>query len=313
MKVLVARFSAIGDCVMTAWAVTALRQALPEARIVWAAQQRCAPVIDTDHLVDFTHIFRREAWKKERWSLRNWREATATYLGLRKEKFDVGLDFQGHSKTALCLALSGAKRKLGSRATDALAEKLLQIVVPPGRRHEVETAHLLVNQVAETTLPVRPLMPKPQPFPWTGDRPLVTVQTGAGEDQKLYPATAWEEVVRTLVARRFHVAVIGAPSDPRLNVEGATDLVGRLSLKEAMGAVAASDLHLAADTGTGHIAAAYGVPVVSVFGPNPAWRFRPYSDRARVLEEGGNPAAVASSRVVEAACELLEARLARPR
>ncbi|MBC8063619.1 MAG: hypothetical protein H7Y17_02220, partial [Chlorobia bacterium] len=41
-----------------------------------------------------------------------------------------------------------------------------------------------------------------------------------------------------------------------------------------MSAVAHSTIHLAADTGTGHMAAAFGVPFVSVFGPTDPKLFR---------------------------------------
>jgi ADP-heptose:LPS heptosyltransferase len=91
-------------------------------------------------------------------------------------------------------------------------------------------------------------------------------------------------------------------------MEGTEDYVGKLSLDKTMALVAASDLHLAADTGTGHMAAAYGVPVVSIFGPTDPRTYRPYSTHCRVLKEGNRTGDVPPTHVVEAATALLEAR-----
>ncbi len=52
------------------------------------------------------------------------------------------------------------------------------------------------------------------------------------------------------------------------------------------------------------MAAAYGVPVVSVFGPtNPVW-YRPYTERGIVLKEGKRTEDVRPEAVLEAAREL---------
>ena len=78
-----------------------------------------------------------------------------------------------------------------------------------------------------------------------------------------------------------------------------------------MAAVAESHLHLAGDTGTGHIAAAYGTPVVSVFGPTPPERYRPWSARARVLRDDSKSVEAVSPDLIlaEALSVLEEARV----
>jgi ADP-heptose:LPS heptosyltransferase len=64
-------------------------------------------------------------------------------------------------------------------------------------------------------------------------------------------------------------------------------------------------LHLAADTGTGHIAAAYGVPFVSVFGPTDPKLFRPYSDEGVVLRASDRAGDVEPAQILAAAEGLL--------
>ena len=78
-----------------------------------------------------------------------------------------------------------------------------------------------------------------------------------------------------------------------------------MSLEESLAWVAASRLHLAADTGTGHAAAAYGVPTLSVFGPTDDQKFRPWGESARLLKRGEMAGDVPAFEVIEAAEKML--------
>ena len=71
-----------------------------------------APVVDENRLVNSVAEFPRDKWKANRWSPATWREQLRAYAGLRKHKFDWGLDLQGHSKTALALRIAKPKRRL---------------------------------------------------------------------------------------------------------------------------------------------------------------------------------------------------------
>ncbi|MBS1709146.1 MAG: glycosyltransferase family 9 protein [Armatimonadetes bacterium] len=308
-RILIVRFSAIGDCVMAAWAVTSLRQAFPEGHIVWATQERCAPVIDDEKLVDTTVIADRDKWKKTRWSPTTWWNQTRRFTSLRKHGFDFGFDLQGHSKTALCLRLAGAKERHARRATDALAKKLNPVASVANGLHEVEANLAFLSQFWPLTMPEGPLMPQ---LPAWDSQGFVSIQTGAGSKDKTYPTESWIRVTEGLVRSGRRVVVIGGRRDPSIPVEGVTDLVGQLSLSQAVQVVRASALHLAADTGTGHIAAAYGVPVVSIFGPTDPAVYRPWAPDARVLQAGSMAGLVSPKEVLDAAAKALEkARCAR--
>jgi heptosyltransferase-1 len=77
------------------------------------------------------------------------------------------------------------------------------------------------------------------------------------------------------VASRCIVAALPS-SPPNL-------LIGRTSLKEAVAVVQRSAVHVCGDTGTAHIAAAFRVPVVSLYGPTSPDRTGPYGQRSRTL------------------------------
>lgn len=302
-RVLVVRFRAIGDCVMAAYPVTALRNAMPDAHIVWAVEPSCTAVIDRGMLADRVVHFPRQKWKKQG-EIRTIPDQLRHYLRLRKFKFDLGIDFQGHSKTALALRISGAKQRMSVRATDALARSLNPVAaIDPGIVHTVERHMAALNTLGHYPCPEFPLMPQRLPIPaGLPEKPFVSLMTGASSKNKLYALAQWEEVARSLVARGVPVVFVGGPSDPHPTVQGATDLVGQLRLRESMTVLRASAVHAAPDTGTGHIAAAYGVSVVSLFGKRghgPA-EFRPYSPRVTVLQSSGHVDEIAPNLISEA-------------
>lgn len=311
-KFLFVRFSAIGDCVMAVPAVTAVRQTIPDAFIAWAVDSRCAPVIDTERLVDHVQVFPRDRWKRDRWSARTWRDQVLHYLALRRFHFDYGIDLQGHSKTALCLRLAAPARSVSVPATDLFA----RVLNPPcktdlGSLHRVEANLAVLRELGAFQTPAAPLMPtlSVERASIEGRLPqgrFATIATGAGAANKIYPAAQWAAVGASLQSMGVPVVWIGGPGDAVPELEGALDLVGQLTLRESMAAIAASSIHLAGDTGSGHIAAAYGVPTVSVFGPMEPSRYRPSTDQGVVLREGGDPSRVAPGLVARSALELLE-------
>ena len=315
MKVLVVRFSAIGDCVMTAWAVSALRNAVPDAQIFWAVQEKCSPVIDTGQLVNRVHMFPREYWKAHRWSPATWCDQIVRYTSLRKHGIDVGFDFQGHSKTALCLRLAGCKERFASRATDAFAARLNKPAeLKPAGPHEVQLATALVESRFDAQLPDRPYMPE---LPgerelWRrhfgNEKSIVTIQTGAGEPDKTYPPGKWNHVADRLKSHGCFVIAIGGPADPCLTTPSAFSLVGTQTLEKSLALVANSDVHLSGDTGTAHAAAAYGVRTVTVFGRTDPDRFAPWGNNGTVLREGPETSNVEPERVVQATLGLLEGK-----
>lgn len=315
MRVLIVRFSAVGDCVLTAWAVTSIRNKYPNADIFWAVEPRCAPVVDCDRLATRLVPFDRPAWRRQRWRLSTWRQQLRAYLSLRSLRCDVGIDFQGHSKTALALRLAAPKRRYSTHATDGFA----RTICPPVRLDPAVHPHVVDENYA--TLAAwepferveRPIMPdvteelrtvRAQLSP---DLPLCTIQTGAGAWDNRYPPELWAEVAEGMIQAGYAVVALGASGEPRVPHGGVMDRVGATNLREAQAWVRASTVHLCGDTGTGHIAAAVGVPVVSVFGPANPRRTRPYTSRGLVLHRGPNTSDTPAAEVVRGALELVEA------
>lgn len=306
---LIVRFSAIGDCVMASHVATAIRSKYPSAELTWAVESRCMAMVDSDRLTNHIVDFPRDRWRKSRWSPKVWREQLSKFAALRQRSYDFGLDLQGHSKTAVCLRIARPKQRISAFATDSLAKRLNPLLPGnPDDKHRVERMMDAARTFGDFQVPANPIMPRPlskHDLDLPTGRPLATLSTGAGATFKQYPAKQWEEVINGLIASGLNVLSLGAASDPKLQVQGLVDQVGKWNLSQTMSAVAHSDIHLAADTGTGHMAAAFGVPFVSVFGPTDPKLFRPYSDNGIVLRNSDNPADVAPSEILKAVDKLL--------
>lgn len=130
----------------------------------------------------------------------------------------------------------------------------------------------------------------------------VVVHPGASVPAREWPAEHHTALVAGLVERGIPVVVTGSPGERGLTaaVAGtvAVDLGGRTTPAELAAVLAGARAVVVGNTGPAHLAAAVGVPVVSLFSPVvPAVRWAPYTDRVVVL--GDQTAACALSRARE--------------
>ena len=289
-------------------AVSVIRRAMKDSFITWAVDSHCSAVIDQERLVDLRYQIPRREWKKVHVS---WAKQLRHFARLRQFRFDYGIDLQGHSKTALCLRIASPKNRFAARATDLAAYVLNPVAnLPMKGLHCVERNLLSLSMIGKFEVSSAPIMPRVELLPDLPERDLsrlATISISAGSPSKCYSPELWAQVAQILLKEGFEVALLGGPGDPQPTVEGTRNWIGKLSLEETMAAVARSKIHFAADTGTGHIAAAYGVPVVSIFGYTDIVKYRPYTENGVVLDAGKTMDGVDSEQIVNSA-QLLVAR-----
>lgn len=305
-KVLIVRFSAIGDCVMTAWSVTSIRNEFPNAHITWAVEKRCRETIDCDHLVNQVAIFDRA---KEPSSLVRFQRLLRSYLSLREQRYDWGIDFQGHGKTALALRIARPRKRLAVSGSDFFSARLNpRLKAPAPGLHIIEKNQLALSYFGDFFLPERPLMPVP-PLKSGQPDPDVVIAVGAGQPAKTWPISKWEETAHLLSQSGLQITFIGGAKDPHPRATLGRDCVGKLSLAESMALIARARIVLCGDTGAGHIAAAYGVPVVSIFGPTSPATYRPWTITGTVLHNGPSVDDVSVEEAVDAVLGMVRERV----
>lgn len=115
-------------------------------------------------------------------------------------------------------------------------------------------------------------------------QPRVIVHPGAASASRRWPVERWREVAGALAATGARVEVTGAAGERALaaavvdGVPGAADRSGRDDVLGLADAIARADLVLSGDTGIAHLATAYAVASVTLFGPVPPARWGPSID-----------------------------------
>jgi ADP-heptose:LPS heptosyltransferase len=139
-------------------------------------------------------------------------------------------------------------------------------------------------------------------------RSATVVHPGAAAASRRWPADRFAAVARALAAGGHDVVVTGSEAERSLAelVAGAAGvcqdrvLAGRLDLARMAALVASARLVVCGDTGVGHLATAYRVPSVLLFGPmspalwgpppgRPQHRVLWHADRATLPTETGTP------------------------
>jgi ADP-heptose:LPS heptosyltransferase len=266
--ILVLRALGIGDLLTAVPALRGLRRAFPGDHLVLAAPAGLAELAALTGAVD--ELLPTAGLGALRWS----RAAPHVAVNLHGRGPQSIADLLGTSPGALLTHRHPAFPAVpGPEWTDDV--------------HEVDrwcgllAAHGIPADRADLTLP-RPTAPSPVPG-------AVVVHPGAAFPARRWPAERFAAVARALAARGQRVVVTGSPAEHGLAASvaamaGLGDdavLAGRTGLAELAALVADAALVVCGDTGTGHLATAFGTPSVVLFGPTPPAHWGPPTDRSR--------------------------------
>jgi ADP-heptose:LPS heptosyltransferase len=120
------------------------------------------------------------------------------------------------------------------------------------------------------------------------------INPSAGAQGKRWPPERFAAITDLLEQRGMPAVLVGHALDAPLEEAIARSaksplrsLVGRTDLKELTAVLARSAVHLSGDTGSAHLAAALGVPVISLYGPTDPFRSGPYGQLDKAISRFG--------------------------
>lgn len=286
MRILISRLSALGDTVCSLPVAVALKQQFPESHIVWTVDPRFAGIVErcaaVDEVLRVKPGFKPASWPKF------------------DPPFDLALDLQGLAKSALVVARSGAKRKLGYHWQREGAWLVSSAVPPdPSSFHivdqyvdvaraagaEVERAEFGLNPDPDDAAKMRELLREHGIT--TG---FVLMNAGAGWASKRWPPHHFASLIDSLAQRGVPSALIGGKAEgdrqAAAEVIGAcahppADLLGKTSVRELVSLVSLASAHIGGDTGSTHLAAALGVPAIGLYSITRPQRSCPYGQIGR--------------------------------
>jgi heptosyltransferase-2 len=122
-----------------------------------------------------------------------------------------------------------------------------------------------------------------------GER-LAAVHPFSAVVERGWPMENFAALAKELSEASFRPVILGGPKDQerfqetaRLFPEKAVSLVGKLTIRETAALLKKSSLFVGNDSGVMHVAAAAGVPLVAIFGPQVPRKFGPWSKKAGVI------------------------------
>ncbi len=116
-NILIIRLSAIGDVINVLPALKLLRSNFPNARITWLVEDRASEILRDHPDVDEVIIYPRKKWQsgilKVNRSFSIISESLSFYKKLRRNHYDLVIDFQGNLKSAVMNLITGSGNRLG--------------------------------------------------------------------------------------------------------------------------------------------------------------------------------------------------------
>jgi heptosyltransferase-1 len=113
ISILIIKTSAIGDVIQTFPVLEYLRGKYPDAQIDWIVEQEIAPLLKAHPLLDNVIEIGTKAWRKSLFSSETRRGVGAVIRNLRSTNYDLAIDLQGNTKSAVITGCVKADVKLG--------------------------------------------------------------------------------------------------------------------------------------------------------------------------------------------------------
>ncbi len=278
-EMLIIKPSALRDIVHGLQVAASIKAQRPEWRISWIVRDIFSPLVRSCAAVDQVYVFRRN--EGARGFVQMMRE-------VRKQNFDLVLDFQGLLRTGLMTKWARGKRKVGRRDAREGAGLFYdeKVALPPAgsASHVLEILLQFCPVVGAEARLAGPLRFRELERlnlsfmePRKGQRPIL-IFPDSGQSNKKWPGYVQ---LTALLIREGGRKVVWAgnnylpckesfPDGSFLNLTGNTSLTSLPALLGRSGWVISND------SGPMHLAAAMGLRTIGLFGPTDPRQYGPY-------------------------------------
>jgi len=287
-NVLLIQLGDIGDVLLTFPAVRALKETFPAARVAVAVREKARELIEECPWAAGVVSINEEK--------RSWMEEASYqakfFFGLRRYHFDLAIDMKTGDRGALLAFLSGARQRVGLYAHDGRLWRnrvFTHLALPeqaPGR-HMAEHYLSLLEEYGIRTDHVQPeLVPSEARFRDAreilkkegvpADRPVIALQPFSLWPYKEWGMEKYIGLIRWLVSNYSVSVVVTGSGEERIKADevmkhcpsNTYNLAGRTSIGTLAAIFRLCKLFIGVDSAGMHIAAATGIPTVSLFGPS---------------------------------------------
>ena len=281
-RVAIVRLRSLGDCVLTTPALSLLKQFRPDLSLGISVEDRFRPVCEGNPAVS---TVLPPTWQ----ALRGWKPALC-------------LNLHGGTRSQWMTALSGAKHRAGfanHSVTFAYNLRIPRAQRILGVHRTVHTAEHLASAVFALGVPLHDV-PRGELFcsesPLTGK--YAVLHPFASAPDKQWVPERFCEVARYLQLWNIKpVFLVGPGDDPAPFL---AHQVFRGTLEEVKRVLSKAHLFIGNDSGPAHMAAAFGVSTVVLFGPSNPAIWGPWRTECEVVVAPDGIGNVSVSRVIAA-------------
>ena len=290
------RLRSLGDCVLTTPALEILKRARPDLRVAVVVEDRFRDIFEGNPDVE-------ELLPPRLAALRGWRP-------------DLCLNFHGGARSAWMTALSGARYRAGFghfRYPLAYNVRIPRAQEILGVERKVHTAEHLASamfylgadvvEVPRAKLVAKGRQERSQEGRPGGPPHSCIVHPVAATPEKTWRANGFLAVAEHLKSCGLETVFIGGAGDD-LSPFRAYRTVAGAPLSEIKALLAGAALFVGNDSGPAHMAAAFGVPSVVIFGPSDPAIWGPWRTASEVVRAPEGIGRVEIGQVLDALARL---------
>jgi heptosyltransferase-1 len=293
MRVLIVKLSSLGDVVHTMPVVHDIRAAFPDAVIDWVVEPGFAPLVRRVEGVREVIECAMRRWRRAWWTGTVRAEWRAFRERLQRDEYDIVLDLQGLTKSAVVARMArGQSFGLGNRTEgssyEAPARWLVDHPIPiEPHIHAMDRSRVLVAQVLGRPAEGPPVYGlRASAAVSRLPKPLVAFVHGSSRDDKLWPVAHWTALGKRLIGAGWRIGLpqgneaentraemiaAGLQFEGTLNVE----VWPTMRLDAVVDRLAGTRGVIGVDSGLSHIAVALDLPHVQLYNFPTAWRTGP--------------------------------------
>lgn len=294
-RILITRLSALGDTALTLPLLATIKKNLPSAYIGWAVEEKSRSLLENHPSIDKLHI-----WKMKEKNLRGaWR------LGreIAAQNYDIALDAQGLTKSALLPLLAGIRKRVGFARRPLEARELSPTfnnkhISPPEELTHIALRTQYLAQALDINPPysIEPNCLSIDPTAlsemrqWWQENELSgkkTIIFGVGTSwvTKIWPVEHMSHVIRHAQQCGYQAIVTWGPDEesklPQWRKAMGDDVLWSprtKSVAQLVALLSLCDAYAGPDSAPLHIAWLHGKPTFSWFGPSDSFRGAPVGE-----------------------------------
>ncbi|MDP8253992.1 MAG: glycosyltransferase family 9 protein [Candidatus Kaelpia aquatica] len=300
MHILITNPFGIGDVLFSLPMVYALKEQYPNSRIDYLCNRRVADILKTQEDIGRVYVYEKDEWRAKfaRSKLRAAKDFRGFLKAIKRERYDVAFDLSLSREFGFILWFLGIKLRVGYNYKNRgiflnkntvfegfISKHVVQYhlqflsTLGIGAKYPEKKLSVPVDYMERAKSRISSIN--------KGGNLLVAVIPGGGASwggdayKKRWADERYSRLSHLIAGEKTTVLVMGDESDSLKfaapeNCKNIYNYMGQTKILELIALTSQVDLVITNDGGPLHIAAALGVPTISIFGPVPESVYGPY-------------------------------------